>query len=853
MTAPLAVDPSALAGIGGTVGGDGESVAAAVGSLSSALSGAGAMFGHDAAGLVFGQSYTASGKALLDAAAAAVNACRRVGFGVQMSASNYGRANARSTVGGGASPVPVPTDPAQFSAPTMPPPLGGGIAAPLGWTLVEAFVGDVWPDGNPGQMHAAAAAWRTFGAAMSGLAAEVGTAGPGLGSQQIPEAGQMSAAVGQISAGLTDIATQAQSLATAVDGFAETVDATQNAVRGLLHQLSPGGVLETIGGIFTGHDPMEKVREIAREIKTVLNNMKREADASSQIFSQGINLLDSATNSLENWAHKEFTESFGQDVGDALSFGFNGLVDLPEGGLKFIAQTAASLHQLDPTRFAYDPEGAAKNWGGMLETTAELTNPVLLAGKIATDPQGSLNTLKGLVDYQDFADGHPFRALGYDSAQVGALLIPGVGEAEPAIAGAEVETRAAATEVEAEQQAAASAAREGAPVASGATSATESVTTQAGRIGGDLNNIKVPESSAPTAGPGASVPGGRAPIDTAPPVEAPRPETPAPHAAEPPLRAPEASAPSGSGYGDVPRPAGAPDSYAEPPSTTPSASMPNDPAPGAPQVGPAGAASDGLSNVGVGEHVPAAAPPGDLAPIGGEHSVDAAASAGADDRVPVGAHSSGAGEGAADGLGSGSDHEGSPGSGHGGDGSHDGAAQSPHDSPGSHDATPPGDHGPSHHPSTPHPLPPDSPLFDGYHPVDPGPEFTNPDGSLRYPDDSLPDKPYAVPGTVVPDAQLHAGTVLGRFGYPGGAWLAPEATPFADLALPPESALKPYYEYMVADPANLPRGYHIELSQVAPWFHQPGGGIQYRIIGPDGKSAAVQALIDSGYLKYLGR
>jgi hypothetical protein len=54
---------------------------------------------------------------------------------------------------------------------------------------------------------------------------------------------------------------------------------------------------------------------------------------------------------------------------------------------------------------------------------------------------------------------------------------------------------------------------------------------------------------------------------------------------------------------------------------------------------------------------------------------------------------------------------------------------------------------------------------------------------------------------------------------------------------------------VVADPANLPRGYHIEQSQVAPWFHQPGGGIQYRIIGPDGKSAVVQALIDSGYLK----
>jgi hypothetical protein len=152
----------------------------------------------------------------------------------------------------------------------------------------------------------------------------------------------------------------------------------------------------------------------------------------------------------------------------------------------------------------------------------------------------------------------------------------------------------------------------------------------------------------------------------------------------------------------------------------------------------------------------------------------------------------------------------------------------------------------------PHPLPSDSPLFDGYHPIEPGPEFTRADGSLIYPDDSLASKPYAIPGTVIPDAQLPAGTELSRFGNPGGSYMAPEGTPFAQLSLPPESAAKPYYRYLVCDPTALPPGWQIEQSQTAPWFHQPGGGIQYRIIRPDGKNGSVADLVAFGVLRQVG-
>ncbi|KKC05549.1 TNT domain-containing protein [Mycobacterium nebraskense] len=151
----------------------------------------------------------------------------------------------------------------------------------------------------------------------------------------------------------------------------------------------------------------------------------------------------------------------------------------------------------------------------------------------------------------------------------------------------------------------------------------------------------------------------------------------------------------------------------------------------------------------------------------------------------------------------------------------------------------------------PPPLPHEHELFHGYHPVEPGPEFTNPDGTLLYPDDTLATKPYAVPGTIIPDANLQQGTVLSRFGYPGGGYLAPDGTPFAQVALPPESALKPYFQYVVKDPTALPHGWHIEQSQVAPWFHQPGGGQQYRIIDEFGNTGTVEELVRWGFLRRI--
>ena len=142
---PISVDPEVLSGAGESIGSVGDEIAAAVSTLASNLSG-GARSGLDPAGLAFGHAYGQTAQGLLDAGAAAVNAGRGIGFGVRMSATNYSRADASSTIGGGASTLTPPEAPADFSAPGAPSALGGGVPPPLLWSVIQTFIPDVWPE-----------------------------------------------------------------------------------------------------------------------------------------------------------------------------------------------------------------------------------------------------------------------------------------------------------------------------------------------------------------------------------------------------------------------------------------------------------------------------------------------------------------------------------------------------------------------------------------------------------------------------------------------------------------------------------------------------------------------------------
>lgn len=99
---------------------------------------------------------------------------------------------------------------------------------------------------------------------------------------------------------------------------------------------------------------------------------------------------------------------------------------------------------------------------------------------------------------------------------------------------------------------------------------------------------------------------------------------------------------------------------------------------------------------------------------------------------------------------------------------------------------------------------------------------TKADGSIDWPVNHGADGPRVV-------VELPAGTVLDRFGSPGGDFLSPlrpDGQPygFGERAILPDSLGKGYHVYVLDKPLM------VELSQVAPAFDQPGGARQLQPI-----------------------
>ncbi|GAB3948901.1 TNT domain-containing protein [Micromonospora vulcania] len=111
-----------------------------------------------------------------------------------------------------------------------------------------------------------------------------------------------------------------------------------------------------------------------------------------------------------------------------------------------------------------------------------------------------------------------------------------------------------------------------------------------------------------------------------------------------------------------------------------------------------------------------------------------------------------------------------------------------------------------------------------------------------------------------------AGYRLDRFGFPGGAFLAPLGTPFGARSLPPQNLNTPpprpgvppaaplanYHTYCVL------KAFDVDSGPIAPWFAQPGLGTQFQLnpayLPQAGATLSVQWLIDNHFLveEYLG-
>ena len=80
---------------------------------------------------------------------------------------------------------------------------------------------------------------------------------------------------------------------------------------------------------------------------------------------------------------------------------------------------------------------------------------------------------------------------------------------------------------------------------------------------------------------------------------------------------------------------------------------------------------------------------------------------------------------------------------------------------------------------------------------------------------------------------------IDRYGSDFGLFTSPEGIPYEMRAVAPGTDLKPYSVFEVVEPINVKAG------EIAPWFDEPGGGIQYLL--PD----TVDELLDAGILRRI--
>lgn len=87
---------------------------------------------------------------------------------------------------------------------------------------------------------------------------------------------------------------------------------------------------------------------------------------------------------------------------------------------------------------------------------------------------------------------------------------------------------------------------------------------------------------------------------------------------------------------------------------------------------------------------------------------------------------------------------------------------------------------------------------------------------------------------------LQPGTRVDRYGSEYGTFVCPEGIPYERRSLAPGSETKPYNVYEVKQPIEVLSG------EIAPWFDQPGGGVQYVF------DKSIRELIDAGVLVKVG-
>lgn len=138
-----------------------------------------------------------------------------------------------------------------------------------------------------------------------------------------------------------------------------------------------------------------------------MSHLKSEASAKRAGVQQAEQNVDTWVRGLEMAANREFTEFFGDDVARVLSTPLNSSLDSTEGGFRWLVSNAEGIEDLNPLRFAYDPDGALKTWKGIADLSNAVMNPASLAAMARANPQAFEALLKAVARTSEWSTDRP--------------------------------------------------------------------------------------------------------------------------------------------------------------------------------------------------------------------------------------------------------------------------------------------------------------------------------------------------------------------------------------------------------------------------------------------------------------
>lgn len=858
----LAVDPHALDGAGTTIISTGAGIGSTLATVTATLSGSAGMCGDDPVGAAMGRSYDTTSQSLLQAMVAARNGLTNIGDGVRVSAYNYARADASSDVSGRSQPLPAPTATGRISAASPPSSVGSGADAPAGWGWVAKYIGMIWPNGDPGKLRVAAAAWTAAGTEL--LNTELAVAGPMgvVGAQKIPEADAMGRAFGDSVRAAGQVLANCATIAAQLTSYAARIEATRAAIIDLLARICDPMTGIKIVWDFLTQDDEDEIEKIAADIKTVVDNFGAQASALAAQMAPVIADAAAIAADMTRWADREW-KHFLEDTTAGQQF--NGMGQTVKGFTGQGVDLVKDAWKYSPQRAWVDPEGSRADYQSLVEGMAPLVG---LGGDGAPGVAESWKQVGKETVHWDLWQENPAEALGRSLFDVATFFVPGGALSKLG------------------------------KVGSGAAHAADDVARTAPRLTGagvnavdDLPAPVAPHPGAPAPKP-AELPG--PPPRQAEPTTAPRPtETPGSGAPKPTEPKP-VSAPG--------EPRSAPTSAVDPGRHGPIENRPTPtsiPTRSDPALAPGSALrGDGPASAYTAPHTP-------TAPINPSTPLSAAPTAAASDLPAVGSPSPATVPAAADtperlaNLGS-ADH----GSGHAsqsatpdqharptgdqaGRESADGHPAGPQDAVRSHELQGDGWERVPDKPDDPtygQPLPehwsadsypdldridpkvrelisdPDAPYGRDTH----GTPLTKDQYEERYnkfgPNgehyNNYPPNDGASPGTRIKYNSIEAfirdyGLSLDRLGEPDGRYLAirPDgiAASFEARGLPIESLNLKYYSYELS--GTMPEGFSVEISEVAPAFGREGGSLQILFHNEKGAPMSINDVYEAGMLR----